>query len=60
MSHPVSGNEIRAYCKDWEEGVDYRWCFFDGGLKAAGCPGATKAAEGDFYWTKSTEICPGE
>ena len=53
------GLKTEAFCKDWDS-ASFKWCYLDGGLKAIGCPDATKSKEDDFYWTNNTDICGGK
>ena len=55
--YTINEGPVDDYCKDWYGISGYEWCFLSGKFGAVGCPGATKSTDGDYYWTKSSDIC---
>ena len=48
---------VDDYCKDWYKQYGFEWCYLDGGLGAVECPGARIKLNGNYYWTKNSDIC---
>ena len=51
------GRLVGAYCSKWETKDKSNWCYLEGGMDAASCPGAVKSSLGNFYWSSHKSVC---